>query len=99
MTLEGRGIKIGSANSPLQDDATLIVELTAIEPVTRHKPGPFFSTIVWQDTKINFTATLRSKDKAVLFRVDGRKADESLDKLTKTIGRWIGNRAASHFTK
>ena len=92
--LDERGIKTTAEGGSGQPKLT--VEITTIETVTKHRPGPFFSTIVRQDVKIVFLATLVSTDGTTLFRVDGRKADESLDGVTKTIGRYLAKQVAKH---
>lgn len=93
--LDSRGIKNSGVSTTISpDEARLVVELDTIENETKHKPGPFFTTIVYQHCKIRYTARLISPDGVKLFEFEGREHDESLDSLTQIIGRYIGKRVA-----
>jgi len=93
-TLDEAGIKSGAMDTYAQGDSKLTIELSTLETETKHKPGPFFSTIVYQHVVIRYSATLVSGDGTKLFEFDGHEHDESLDKLTKIVGEYIGKRVA-----
>lgn len=93
--MEERGIR-GEADTKA-NQPKLHVEITTIETVTKHRPGPFFSTIVRQDVKIMFYAKLMSADGTILFSVrNGRKADESIDGVIETIANWLAKQVDKH---
>ncbi len=92
-TLDEHGIK-SDLETFGQDEAKLTIQLDTIETATATKPGPMFTVIAFPVIKINYTATLLSKDGVILFKFDGHERDESWDQLMKKVGVYVGKRVA-----
>ena len=88
------GITSDSSENWSEEDAQVTVDLNTIETVTKNKPGPFFSTIVYQHVVIKYSARLVTKDGVKLFEFNGHEHEESIDDLAKTIGVYLAKRIA-----